>query len=74
MVYSDEQLPGINVRTLLIYGNREVIYDIDKAAQRAKQFIPNIQIEIIREANHITALSNPEPVNEAIIRFLNKDK
>ena len=69
-IFSDQQLAQIKAPTLLLYGSREVIYDIDEATKRAKQFIPNIRTEIIPDANHITALSQPELTNEAILRFL----
>ncbi len=71
-VYTDEQLKKLEVPTLLLLGDRERIYDLNLAMDRAKALMPDIEIEIIKDANHITALSQPEKTNAAMLRFLNK--
>jgi len=69
-VLSDDQLEKVNIPTLLIYGDKECIYNIDLAAKRATQLMKNIQAEIIPNANHLTAVSNPDTTNNAVINFL----
>jgi pimeloyl-ACP methyl ester carboxylesterase len=69
-VMTDEQLKQIQTPTLLIYGEREVIYDYSTAILRAHQTLHKVKIEIIPGANHITGASRPELTNDAILRFL----
>jgi pimeloyl-ACP methyl ester carboxylesterase len=69
-VFSDEQLKSVNVPTLLIYGDRENIYDCSLALSRARQLIKNLSVRIIKNGNHITAATNYESVNNEIIDFL----
>lgn len=69
-VMTDDQLKSIETPTLLIYGEKEVICDYRAAVSRARNLMKNVTVEIIPGANHITAASNPELVNEAILKFL----
>lgn len=69
-VFSDEVLKRINVPTLLIYGDRENIYDYNLAINRAKQFVNKLTVRIIKDGNHITAATNHVSVNNEIIDFL----
>ena len=71
-VFSDDQLGKMKTPTLLLYGDKECIYNIGLAVKRATQLIKNIKVEIIPEANHLTAVSNPEATNNAILNFLNE--
>ena len=71
-VFQDEQLKRVNVPTLLIYGDRENIYDYSLAINRAKLLIENLNVRIIKNGNHITAATNYESVNNEIIEFLKK--
>lgn len=71
-VFKDEELVKIETPTLLIYGDKEVIYNIDKAIERAKRLMKNIKVKIIPHANHITAVSNAKVTNETILRYLEK--
>jgi pimeloyl-ACP methyl ester carboxylesterase len=70
-VFTDEQLKKITTPTLLIYGEKEVIYDYKLAINRAEQYIQNIKTEIIPQGNHLTAVSQPDFTNRAILNFLN---
>ena len=68
-VFSDEELGKLKTPTLLLYGDKEVIYDTDKAIERAVKHMKNIKVKIIPNANHITAASNAKVTNEIILRF-----
>lgn len=70
-VFTDEQLKRITTPTLLIYGEKEVIYDYNLAINRAEQYLQNIKTEIIPGGNHLTAVSQPDFTNRAILNFLN---
>ncbi len=69
-VFTDEELKKISKPLLLIYGDKENIYNYKKAIQRARNLIPGIKIEIIPNANHFTALSQPELTNQVMVNFL----
>jgi pimeloyl-ACP methyl ester carboxylesterase len=70
-VFKHKELNRIEHPTLLIYGSREVIYNIDHSISRAKEHMKNLEVSIIPNANHITAASNAKLTNEAILDFLN---
>jgi pimeloyl-ACP methyl ester carboxylesterase len=70
-VFKDEELCKIETPTLLIYGDKEVIYNVNKSIERAKKYLRNIKVDIIPNANHITAASNAKLTNDSIIEFLN---
>jgi pimeloyl-ACP methyl ester carboxylesterase len=70
-VFKDDELCQIETPTLLIYGDKEVIYNVNKSIERAKKYLRNIKIDIIPNANHITAASNAKLTNASIIEFLN---
>jgi pimeloyl-ACP methyl ester carboxylesterase len=70
VVFSDKILQNIKTPVLLLYGANEVIYDYQKAALRAKHHLLNLRVEIIPEANHLTAVSQPEPTNKILLDFL----
>lgn len=69
-VMTDKELKQIQTPTLLIYGEKEVIYDYSLAIQRAKQTLQKIKVEIIPGANHITGASRPDLTNDVILKFL----
>ncbi|HET9906205.1 MAG TPA: alpha/beta hydrolase, partial [Anaerolineales bacterium] len=69
-VYSKQEFAQIKARILLILGGKEMIYNNLQAAKRAaRERIPGVQIEVISNAHHITALAQPEIVNEKILKF-----
>jgi pimeloyl-ACP methyl ester carboxylesterase len=70
VVFNDDQLKSLQPPALLIYGDRECTYDIHLAVSRATQLIENVKVGIIPGANHLTAVSNSEMTNRAIINFL----
>jgi pimeloyl-ACP methyl ester carboxylesterase len=69
-VFKDAELKQIQTPTLLLVGDHEVIYKPQAAIGRAARLVPGLCAEIIPAANHIAAASNPEWVNERILRFL----
>jgi len=69
-VFSDEQLASVKIPVMLLLGDHEIVYDINKVITRAGNLIPGITIQVISNANHFTALSQPGPSNEAMVNFL----
>lgn len=69
-VYSKEEFAQIRAKVLILLGEREGIYNDLKAAVRsARELLPGAQIEMIPDAHHITALANPEIVNQELLQF-----
>lgn len=69
-VYSKQEFAQIEARRLLILGGKEMIFNNLQAAIRAgRELIPGVQIELIPDAHHITALAQPEVVNQKILKF-----
>ena len=69
-VMTDDHLKQIETPTLLLYGDREVIYDCPAAGRRAGEHLRNVTVEFIPGGNHITGASQPDLTNDAILRFL----
>ena len=72
-VYTDNALQQIKAPTLLLLGEREVIYDPKAALKRAANLIPNIETRLITGAGHALNFDQPEMVNMCILEFLNKE-
>ena len=69
--FSDEAASDTNEPTLLLIGQKEVIYgSIDATVERAKRLISNIQTEIVPDAGHLPNIDQPEIVNKRILKFL----
>ena len=69
-MYSKEEFAQIKAKVLLILGDKEAIYnDLYSAIQSARELIPNVKVEIISAAHHITAVANPEKVNQKLLEF-----
>lgn len=65
-----EQLPQIDVPTLIIVGDADQMTPI-KYATFLQQHIPNAQIAIIEEGGHMVFAEQPDRVNQCIETFLN---
>lgn len=69
-VYSKDEFAQIKAKTLLILGEKEAIYnDLYSAIQVARKLIPAVQVDVIPSAHHITALAQPQKVNQSLLQF-----
>jgi pimeloyl-ACP methyl ester carboxylesterase len=69
-VFSAAELGRIAAPTLLLVGDHERIYRPESAIEVAQRYIPDVRAELIPNAHHIAALSQPAIVNERIELFL----
>lgn len=69
-VCSDTDLQQIKAPTLLLLGEREIIYDVNTALNRATNLIPDIETAVIPNAGHALSFDQPELVNQRILTFL----
>ncbi len=68
---SGASLAQIQAPTLLILGGRDrQIGNAEKAAARARRFIPHVEAEVMPENGHVMAYEDPAYVNGRILRFL----
>lgn len=65
-----EEWKQIQIPTLLLVGDSEILYDPHLALQRARQLIPHIETELVSQAGHLLHSDRPENVNESVLRFL----
>jgi len=72
-VFSREEFHGFQVPTLLLIGDKEVIYPAKKALANAKDWIPNLEAHIIEGASHSLTIEHAEIVNEITLLFLQKE-
>jgi pimeloyl-ACP methyl ester carboxylesterase len=69
-VYTKEEFAQIKAKVLLLLGEEEAIYNnLQSAVRSARELIPNVEIEMIPDAHHITALAQPDMVNQRILQF-----
>ena len=69
-VFTDEELRRVRVPTLLLIGDREVIYDPQVAIGRATRLIPRIEAAIIPNASHFLTFDQSESVDARVLAFL----
>ena len=66
----DPELAGTVARTLVLLGDREMIYDPNEAAQRAAALIPGCAVEVIPGVGHLLGMQRPDLVNARLSAFL----
>jgi hypothetical protein len=59
-VYKAAELARITAPTLLILGDRERVYSIGAASAAARRLMPSIHVQIVKDAHHIAAISQPQ--------------
>lgn len=69
-VFSDHDLRSVKAHTLIMYGDKEIIYDPVPALERAESLFENVETEFIRDVGHLPNIEQPELVNQRILRFL----
>lgn len=67
---TDADLRRVQAPTLLLLGEREVIYAPNQALRRATRLIPAVEAILIPGAGHAVSLDQPDMVNQHVLRFL----
>ncbi|RPI32470.1 MAG: alpha/beta hydrolase [Chloroflexota bacterium] len=70
IAFADEELRGMEIPTLLLVGQQEVIYDPAAALECARRLIPHIEADLIQQASHDMVFSQSKNVNQRIMKFL----
>jgi pimeloyl-ACP methyl ester carboxylesterase len=71
-VFSDADLRAMHVPTLLLIGEREVIFDPPSGLARARRLLPNIQGELLPRSSHEMCVSQHALVDRRILDFLER--
>ncbi len=69
-VYEDADLRSVSSPTLLLIGDQEKIYNLDRATRRARRLLPDVEIELIPNAGHMLIQEQPGVVNARVLSFL----
>ena len=69
-VFTDGQLRMMVVPTLLLIGEREVIYDPEQALERARRFLLGVECDLVRGTSHDMTFAAHRLVDARILDFL----
>jgi pimeloyl-ACP methyl ester carboxylesterase len=70
--FTDEELAGIDVPTLLYMGEKTELYDPVEAAERAERLMPAVETMIVPEAQHGLPYQRPELTTRTILDFIHR--
>jgi pimeloyl-ACP methyl ester carboxylesterase len=69
-VFSDEELRSVRARTLVMLGEKEIIYDPIPALERAESLIPSVQTELVANAGRLLNIEQAELVDRQLLALL----
>lgn len=72
-VFDEGEFQNFNIPTLLLIGDKEVIYPAEKAIANGKRLIPNLKTHLIAGASHSLTMEHADVVNELTLHFLQKE-
>jgi pimeloyl-ACP methyl ester carboxylesterase len=70
--FSDSELRSVRVPVLVLIGERSLIYNPERACERAARLIPGVKAEILPGASHALIAEKAEMVNAHILDFCQK--
>jgi pimeloyl-ACP methyl ester carboxylesterase len=73
-VVPDDQLRVTHVATLLLMGDREVLFDAATASARARRVIPHVEADLVPRSSHDMCFSQHRIVDARILNFLRKTR
>lgn len=69
-MFTDDELRQISAPTLLLYGEQEVVYDLNAIRKRGARLPANFHIEAVPNAGHILDHDQPKAVSARIAKFI----
>lgn len=73
-VFTDEELASIRNPILLMFGENEVMYNVDEAYKRAENSSPCMTVELVEEVGHLMSMENPSYINRRVLEFLSEQR
>ena len=71
--FEDEGLRSVTSRTLVMVGDKEIIYDPDDALGRARSLIPNVRTVLVADAGHMLNLEKPGQIDGELLTLLTSE-
>jgi pimeloyl-ACP methyl ester carboxylesterase len=69
-IFDDRALKNITIPTLLLVGEKEVIYNPQKVLDRAGRTMPNITTQLVTDGTHMMSWEKKEIINAQMIAYL----
>jgi pimeloyl-ACP methyl ester carboxylesterase len=69
-VFNDRELKNITIPTLLLVGEKEMIYNPKKVLERAGRNMPNVTPELVLNGTHVMSWEKKEMINARMIAYL----
>jgi pimeloyl-ACP methyl ester carboxylesterase len=69
-VFSDQELRSVNAHTLVIYGDKEIIFDPVAALERAESHIEHVETELMGNVGHLPNIEQPAYIDQKLLQFL----
>ncbi|MBA3073976.1 MAG: alpha/beta hydrolase [Anaerolineae bacterium] len=69
-MFTDDKLRQISAPTLLLFGEQEVVYDMNAIRMRTAHLPNNFEVDVIPNAGHVLDYDQPEAVSERIVKFI----
>lgn len=67
---TDEELRGIHVPALLLFGERSPVNHARRAAERCRRCIPNAETDVVPDAGHMLPVEKPELFTRRVLSFI----
>lgn len=71
-ILDKKKFVNLTMPVLVLFGEKEFAFDVNKATNIAKANIKDLEIETVENVSHLVSVSLPEYTNERILRFLCK--
>jgi pimeloyl-ACP methyl ester carboxylesterase len=68
----DDDIAAVSCPTLVLLGDREMIYDPAAAADRARRLLRTAEVSVIPGVGHLLGMQDPATINDRIVRFLHQ--
>ncbi len=69
---SDAELASIAVPSCLLIGDRSPLTDAQRAVDRARRLVQNVDTEIVPDTGHMLPVENPVVFNERVLDFIGR--
>lgn len=70
---SDDELRNLPSDTLLMLGEDEALFDVQRAAARVRNIASHVRLDVLPGAGHLVAYDQAARVNEALTGFFRRD-
>ncbi len=69
-VFSDSELRPVRARTLVVLGDKEIIYDPVRALRRAEAVLPSVTTRLVADAGHLLNIEKAAQIDDMLLELL----